>query len=72
MMDIIAEKVLCDLKDHRQHGLIKQRHSWRLTNSQLAMVARFSKNSQRLPRISDNFPNLLNYTENSRKCSGDL
>ena len=41
MMDIIAEKVLCDLKDRRQHGLIKQRHSWRLTNSQLAMVARF-------------------------------
>ena len=56
MMDIIAEKVLCDLKDHRQHGLIKQRHSWRLTTSQLAMVVRFSKKSQRLPRISDNFP----------------
>ena len=56
MMGIIVEKVLRDLKDHRQHGFIKQRHSWRLTTSQLAMIARFSKTSQRLPRISDNFP----------------
>ena len=26
MMGTIAVKVLCDLNDHRQHGLIKKRH----------------------------------------------
>ena len=30
MMGTIPEKVPCELKDHRQHGLIKQRHT--LTN----------------------------------------
>ena len=29
-MGTIAEKVRCELKDHRQQGLIKQRHT--LTN----------------------------------------
>ena len=26
MIGTIAEEVLCYLKDHRQHGLIKKRH----------------------------------------------
>ena len=52
MMGTIVEKVLRDLKDHRQHGFIKQRHSWRLTTSQLAMIARFSKN---VPASSEDF-----------------
>ena len=30
MMGTIAEKVPCELKDHRQQGLINQRHT--LTN----------------------------------------
>ena len=30
MMDTIAQKGLCELKDHRQQGLINQRYS--LTN----------------------------------------
>ena len=30
MMCTIAEKVPCELKDHGQHGLLKQRHT--LTN----------------------------------------
>ena len=27
MMGTIAEKVPCELKDHRQQGLIKQKHT---------------------------------------------
>ena len=37
-----------------------------------AMIAWFSKTSQRLRRIFDNFRSLLNFTDNSRRCSNDL
>ena len=32
MLGTIDEKVPCELKDHRQHGLIKERHVHALTN----------------------------------------
>ena len=66
-------KLSCELKDHRQHGLIKQIYCDKCfleTNNHIpanffwVKCVRFSpchdchnsKTSQRLPRISDNFP----------------
>ena len=52
MMGIIAENVLCDLKDHRQHGLIKQRHSREINNQSTCHDGAIFKN---VPASSEDF-----------------
>ena len=82
-------KLSCELKDHGQHGLIKQIYFDKCfleTNNHIpanffwVKCVRFSPCHNCLirncPSVFRGFPiifrNLLNFTENSRKCSDDL
>ena len=83
------KKLPCDLKDHRQHGLIKQiyfdKRFLEINNHIPAnffwvKCVRFSPCHECLIRKRPSvfrglpiiFRNLLNFTENFRKCSDDL